>query len=256
MSVHDERTLPLLGVDCYAGGVAGAAAAVVERARAGEGGYACLCNVHVLVSAHHDPRLRDALGGARWVFPDGWPLAWLQRRAGTGGAERVAGAELMQTVIGGGVPHGLRHFLFGSTPAVLDRLAERLRREHPDVVIAGAISPPFGTVEAQSDARILEEIAAARPDVIWCALGAPKQELWMARNAEALAPAVVVGVGAAYDFLAGSKPRAPEWMQLRGLEWLFRLRTEPRRLAGRYARTNAEFLVRASLHLARKRPAA
>jgi N-acetylglucosaminyldiphosphoundecaprenol N-acetyl-beta-D-mannosaminyltransferase len=149
----------------------------------------------------------------------------------------------MESVLGAG---GLRHFLFGSTPEVLERLRERFGD-----AIVGAVSPPFGNVGADA----VEEIRATRPDVIWCALGAPKQELWMATHADALAPALLLGVGAAFDFVAGTKPRAPRWMQRTSLEWAHRLATEPRRLAGRYARTNTEFALRICLELTRRRPA-
>jgi N-acetylglucosaminyldiphosphoundecaprenol N-acetyl-beta-D-mannosaminyltransferase len=236
----------VFGVELFAGTAAAAADAVVERAGAGAGGYACLCNVHVLVSSQHDPPLRGALDGAWTVFPDGWPVAWLLRRTGAPGSERIAGADLMQVVLG---RPGLRHFLLGSTEDVLERLAARF----PAAAIAGAYAPPFGSHDELGGAA--EVAAAARADVVWCGLGAPKQELWMRRHAAALAPALVLGVGAAFDFLAGAKRRAPLWMQAASLEWLHRLASEPRRLAGRYARTNGEFVVRAAVELSRRRAA-
>ena len=233
----------VLGVDCFAGSPAEAASLVLARARARERGYACLCNVHVLVTAQHDAALRGALDHAWTVFPDGSPVAWLARRQDAAAA-RVAGAELMEAVIG--ADGGVRHFLFGSTPEVLALLAERFG----DAVV-GTLSPPFGPVGSEA----VDEIRAAEPDIVWCGLGAPKQELWMAAHEDALAPAVLLGVGAAFDFLAGTKARAPRWMQRSSLEWAHRLATEPRRLAGRYARTNTEFVVRACVELARRRPA-
>jgi N-acetylglucosaminyldiphosphoundecaprenol N-acetyl-beta-D-mannosaminyltransferase len=228
-------------VQCFVGSIDDATACVLERVRSEEGGYACLCNVHVLVTAQHDPELRRALNRAWTVFPDGFPVAWLARRAERDAA-RVAGADLMDAVLGAG--GGLRHFLLGSTPTVL----EALRARYGDAIV-GTLSPPFGTIGAE----VIDEIRSAEPDVIWCGLGAPKQEMWMAEHAEDLAPAVLLGVGAAFDFTAGTKKRAPVWMQRSSLEWAHRLASEPRRLAGRYARTNTEFIVRAGVELARRR---
>jgi N-acetylglucosaminyldiphosphoundecaprenol N-acetyl-beta-D-mannosaminyltransferase len=151
----------------------------------------------------------------------------------------------MPEVIDLGRSDSLRHFLFGSTPDVLERLSERLLKAYPGADIVGRLSPPFGSWTSNAEATLLEKISSTRPDVVWCALGAPRQELWMRRIGSALAPAVLLGVGAAFDFLAGSKPRAPLWMQQVGLEWLHRLASEPRRLGARYFRTNTEYVVRA-----------
>jgi N-acetylglucosaminyldiphosphoundecaprenol N-acetyl-beta-D-mannosaminyltransferase len=238
-----------LGVACFVDGLEAACEAVIARARAGRGGYACLANVHVLVSAVHDAALRRALAGAWTVFPDGAPVAWLAGSTGGRAVTRVPGPDLMPLVVDRGRAAGLRHFLFGSTPEVVSALRSRLDRDHPGARIVGAVSPPFGPFARADEQQLLEEIGAARPHVVWCALGAPKQELWMARNAAALAPAVVLGVGAAFDFLAGSTRRPPAWMRRTGLEWLGRLASEPGRLAGRYARTNPEFLLLAAFEL-------
>lgn len=152
-----------------------------------------------------------------------------------------------------GEQDGLTHYLFGSTPAVLDALQVSLREQHPHARIVGAVSPPFGKVSDDRALQDVEDIRRAGPDLVWCGLGAPKQELWMNRYASLLAPAIAVGVGAAFDFHAGAKRRAPVWMQRSGLEWAHRLGSEPRRLAGRYLRTNSEFLVRAALEIASSR---
>ena len=214
----------------------------IEAARRG-GGYACLCNVHVLESAHRDPALMAVLRGATLVFPDGAPIAWVQRRAAGRHAERVGGPDLMDRVLQDGVPLGLRHALYGSSEGTLSRLVSSLEARHPGLRIVAAIAPPFdrGLGVRPED---LDALTAARPDVVWVALGAPRQELWAASHADALAPALLVGVGAAFDFLAGTKPRAPRWMRRTGTEWLHRLATEPRRLGGRYVRTNTRFVAR------------
>lgn len=245
----------VLGIECFAGEPETAARAVLGRALQGSGGYCCFCNVHVLSLAQRQERLRRALEDAWIAFPDGAPVAWLQRRSGVA-AERIPGPDLMPRVLSLGLPAGLRHFLFGSTPQVLNVLQERLRAANPGIRIAGALSPPFEAGGEDRSWRAIDEISGTRPHVIWCALGAPKQELWMHRYADALSPALILGVGAAFDFLAGTKHRAPPWMQQSSLEWLHRLASEPRRLSGRYIRTNSEFVLRAGFELLKRRRAA
>jgi N-acetylglucosaminyldiphosphoundecaprenol N-acetyl-beta-D-mannosaminyltransferase len=235
------------GVDCFVGDLDAAADAVVARALSGESGYACLANVHVLVTAQHDQTLRTALLEAWALFPDGAPVAWLQRREGFTAATRIGGPDLMPRVLDRGRAKGLRHFLFGSTPETLAALTARLSLNHPGIELVGAWAPARG--EENSDASI-ERITAAAPHVVWVALGAPKQECWMHRHADEIAPAITLGVGAAFDFLAGRKRRAPDWMQHAGLEWAHRLMIEPRRLGPRYLHTNTEFVVRAGRALA------
>jgi N-acetylglucosaminyldiphosphoundecaprenol N-acetyl-beta-D-mannosaminyltransferase len=247
-------TADVLGTPIFVGDVASAANWMVDSALAGAGGYVCLCNVHLFVVAHQDEQVRRALAGAALAFPDGWPIAWLERRLGHRSATRVAGPDLMARAIKDGRSFGVRHFLLGSSEDVVRRLEENLCRRFPGAEIAGRRSLPFfdagdfsGTEPAIADVR------RASPHVVWLSLGCPKQELWMLRCAQELAPALVAGVGAAFDFHAGTKRRAPAWVQRAGLEWLHRLLSEPRRLASRYARTNSEFLLLAGRALLRQR---
>jgi N-acetylglucosaminyldiphosphoundecaprenol N-acetyl-beta-D-mannosaminyltransferase len=251
----DRATLLRLAESCDVADLEGAARAVLERAGVGAGGYVCHCNVHVVTTALHDDALRRALDDAWKRFPDGAPVAWLQRRSGNVEAARIGGPDLMPLVVDAGRDLGVRHFLLGSTDEVLSRVEQRLLERFPGVAIAGAYSPPFRET-AGGDVQAIAAIRAAGPDIVWCALGAPKQELWMHRHASALPGVLLVGVGAAFDFLAGTKERAPRWMRERGLEWLHRLLGEPARLGRRYARTNTEFLLRCGFELARRRLAA
>lgn len=244
------RGLSILGFNTFVGDLERAAASVVERARSGRRGHAVLGNVHVLVTAQHDRELAHALRDAWAVFPDGAPVAWLQRRRGRAAAQRIAGAELMLAVARAGNPYGLRHAFFGGTPDTLETLQRRLADEVPGILICAAVAPPFAPLDELG--QHADEIRAAAPDVVWVALGAPKQEVFMARHGESLG-ALSLGVGAAFDFLSGAKARAPRWMQRTGLEWAHRLASEPRRLAGRYLRTNSEFVVRAAVDLHRGR---
>ena len=243
----------ILGVPCVSGDLDSAARAVVAMTLDRQGGYACFCNVHVLMVAQGDPDLQEALRAARAVFPDGAPVAWLQRRRGIASASRIAGPDLMPLVFELGQELGLRHYLLGSTEDVLRRCEQMLRRAFPAAEIVGASSPPFDDLHRRDNTAVLAAIRNASPDLLWVGLGAPKQELWMRRHADAVAPALALGVGAAFDFVAGATPRAPAWMQSRGLEWLYRMLREPRRLGGRYLRTNSAFVMRAGMELARDR---
>ena len=242
----DASTCRVLGIDCFAGDLREATALLVERARSRRGGVVSLMNVHVAMTAQRDDGLRSALDDAWTVFPDGAPISWLERRRGARRAERVAGPDLMLAALRESLD--LRHFLFGSTPDVLAHLERRLAALVPGLQLAGSLAPGRGE---EHDTAVVEAVRAADPDVVWVALGAPKQELWARRHAAALAPALLVGVGAAFDFHAGSKPRAPQWMQRAGLEWLHRLVSEPRRLGWRYASTNTRFVLVAAKELVR-----
>lgn len=244
------RHTDVLGVRCFRGTLDEATAGVVSMAVEKPGGYACFCNVHVLETAQRDAAVMAALAGARVVFPDGAPLVWMQRWSDGGPAERVGGPDLMESVVRQGRTVNLRHALYGSTPSTLADLETALKRRHPGARIVASIAPPFGSrTEAEVSAELVS-LRAAEPDVVWVALGAPRQELWAARYAAALSPALVIGVGAAFDFIGGRKRRAPVWMQRTSLEWLHRLLMEPRRLARRYLVTNSRFLLRAGSRVA------
>lgn len=250
MAIASLTYCNILGVRCVVANVSSAADAVVARALSGAGGYSVLCNVHVLMTADRDAQLMQALDDAWAVFADGAPVAWLQRRTSNPRAERVGGPDLMPAVIERGRALNLRHALYGSTPRVIDALAARLRAQAPDINIVMVHAPEPG--EEFNDS-VLRRVAAAKPHVVWCALGAPKQEIWMRRAATVLAPSLLVGVGAAFDFHAGAKRRAPRWTQRIGLEWAYRLTCEPRRLAWRYMQTNSEFIRRVPLEIVRSR---
>jgi N-acetylglucosaminyldiphosphoundecaprenol N-acetyl-beta-D-mannosaminyltransferase len=244
----------VLGVEYFVGDPAAATELVLERAGSGLGGFSCLAGVHGIVHAQHSPDLMAALSAAWMNFPDGAPVAWLLRRNGWRTSRRVAGPDLMPAVIDAGRSLGLRHYLFGSTPETLDLLQRRLEGRYPGVQIAGTMSPPFRPLSEHEEDEIAAQIRACEPHIVWVGLGLPKQDQWMHRNAARLGPTLALGVGAAFDFLAGTKARAPRGMQALGLEWLHRLSSEPRRLAPRYISTNSEFLARASLQLAHRYP--
>jgi N-acetylglucosaminyldiphosphoundecaprenol N-acetyl-beta-D-mannosaminyltransferase len=171
------------------------------------------------------------------------PLVWLLKSAGHGGAERVCGPDLMLRVIEDGCRRGYRHFLYGSRPETLRRLEANLVRRFPALRLVGSYSPPFAPFTADEEERTRAMINASGADIVWVGLGAPKQERWMAANRAFLEAPVLAGVGAAFDFHAGTVRQAPGVLQRSGLEWFFRLCTEPRRLWRRYLTTNPRFVA-------------
>lgn len=203
-----------------------------------------LCNAYTLALADRDPELHGVLGAAPLNLPDGQPVVWANRLLHRGTplpATRVYGPDLLLDVFDLGRSSGLRHYLLGSTPHVLDALERQLRSRFPDALITGSCSPPFRPLTAQETRKQQEDIRSAEADVVWVGLGTPKQDRWAAELCTAL-PVVAVAVGAAFDFIAGTKPQAPHWMRRSGLEWVFRLGCEPRRLWRRYLFGNARFV--------------
>jgi N-acetylglucosaminyldiphosphoundecaprenol N-acetyl-beta-D-mannosaminyltransferase len=217
-------------------------AAVAVDARA----YVCVAAVHTVMEAREDPALRAAVAGSAFTVPDGMPLAWGLRALGHDITTRVYGPDLMAHSLARSAATGQRHFLYGgrdSDADALPLLERRLRERFPGLVLAGSYQALYRPLsDAELDA-VAAAINAARPDVVWVGLGVPRQEKWMAAIRSRLDAPVLVGVGAAFDFHAGLVPQAPPWMQRAGLEWLFRLRQEPRRLWRRYARHNPRFVL-------------
>jgi N-acetylglucosaminyldiphosphoundecaprenol N-acetyl-beta-D-mannosaminyltransferase len=216
---------------------------------------ACFANVHVVESARRDARLRQALEAADLVFPDGAPVAWAARHLYHAKCHRIAGADIFAAVNELAASRGYSIFLLGGTQMTLDMLRARLAIESPSLRVAGTASPPFRPSAAQDVAALVADVNGTGADILWVGLGAPKQELWMAANRAALDPPFVAGVGAVFDFASGTKRRAPGLLQELGLEWLYRLAHEPRRLWRRYAFTNASFVIRLAAALtARQKP--
>lgn len=208
----------------------------------GERQYVCVANVHTVTESTRHPDLRRAMNHAGMVTPDGMPLVWMGRWWGHSSIARVYGPELLRQACRFGVPRGWRHYFYGGAPGVAERLVERLSRENPGLQVAGVESPPFRPLTEREEEELVERVQVAAPHLFWVGLGAPKQELWMAEHAGKLPVPVMLGVGAAFDFLAGLKPQAPVWMQRAGLEWLFRLMSEPKRLWKRYLVNNPRFI--------------
>jgi N-acetylglucosaminyldiphosphoundecaprenol N-acetyl-beta-D-mannosaminyltransferase len=215
---------------------------ILGWAAAGEPRYVCVAAVNNVMRAHDDPAFRAVMNGADLVTPDGMPLVWGLRRLGLRSATRVYGPDLTPQVLSAAEAAAIPVGFFGGAPDVLDGLLVEVGRRWPALEVAYAWSPPFTAPTPAEDREIVEAINGSGARILFVGLGCPKQETWMAAH-RASVRSVTVGVGAAFDFLAGEKRQAPRRIQRLGLEWLFRLVTEPRRLAGRYLRQNPRFAL-------------
>jgi N-acetylglucosaminyldiphosphoundecaprenol N-acetyl-beta-D-mannosaminyltransferase len=210
----------------------------------GGGGTVYTPNVDHVVMARHDSRLRKAYERVDLSLADGMPLLWAARLLGQVLPEKISGSDLVLPLMERAAQEGWRVFILGGAPGVGAIAAERLAERFPRIIVAGTEAPRIDMdAPAASRAPVLDRIRAAKPDLVLVALGAPKQELWIAEAAVDLRPAVLLGIGAAVDFVAGTARRAPRWMSASGLEWLFRLAQEPRRMWRRYLVRDPEFLV-------------
>lgn len=232
---------PIMGVDVAVLDMPTALALVEEHLDDWRGRYICATNVHTVVTASKDEHYRAVQNGAALVLPDGRPLSAYSRKHGYPQAQRVAGPDFLRAVLTAGLDKGWRHYFYGSTPETIELLQETLPQRYPGIALAGLESPPFRPLTAAEDAEAAARINAAKPDLVWVGLGAPKQENWMAAHAGRI-NAVMAGVGAAFNFEAGNIARAPEWMQRHSLEWLWRLSQDPGHLLKRYLVTNTKFL--------------
>jgi N-acetylglucosaminyldiphosphoundecaprenol N-acetyl-beta-D-mannosaminyltransferase len=227
---------------------------IVAWARAGEGRSVCIASVNNVMEAHDDPSFLRAMDGADLVTPDGMPLVWGLRRLGVSEAQRVSGADLVPHVLGAAASEALPIAIYGGHPAVVDRFVRRVETAYPRLRISHVESPPFASLAWSEQQRAIGRINASGARIVLVALGCPKQERWLAASRDRL-QAVTIGVGAALDFVAGSKRRAPLLLQRIGLEWAFRLACEPRRLWRRYARHNPRFVILFARQLLREMPA-
>ena len=205
------------------------------------GEYICISNVHTTVMAYHDEKYRKVQNEAAMALPDGKPLSIVSRMRGFRSAERVPGPDLMPELFRLSEKKGYSHYFYGSTQDTLDKLQEAILKEYPMLNIAGMYSPPFRKLTDEEDQEIINRINETNADFIWVGLGAPKQEYWMAEHKGKVC-GLMLGVGAGFDFHAGTVKRAPRWMQEWCLEWLYRLLQDPKRLIRRYADTNLSFI--------------
>lgn len=215
---------------------------VVRWARGGRSAYVCVASVHTVMEAFDSPDLRRVVNGSRLVTPDGRPLVWALRSLGVKGASQVRGTDLTSHVVERAAREGVPIGLYGGTPDLLETLVRVLRARCPEAKVVCRISPPFRALTPEEDEAVTREIVASGARILLVGIGCPKQEKWMSAHTGRI-PATMLGVGAAFDFHAGRVPQAPRWMQSAGLEWVFRLVMDPRRLWKRYARHNPRFLA-------------
>ncbi|NNE65369.1 MAG: WecB/TagA/CpsF family glycosyltransferase [Pyrinomonadaceae bacterium] len=224
---------------------------IAEMTEEDFGSYVCVSTVHMVMEGHDDPAYGDTVNSADLVVPDGMPLVWMQKLQGADESGRVRGNDLMIRLCAYAEEKGLSVGFYGGMPEVIEGILERARNEFPKLDIVYAFSPPFRSLTAEEDSTVVKEIMEKKPDILFVGLGCPKQEIWMADHKSKL-DAVMLGVGASFDFYAGNIKEAPDWLQKLGLEWLFRLTQEPKRLWRRYLILNPRFVVLAVSQLLRR----
>lgn len=240
--LDSATTVNILGIPLTVQTYGDAVDQLLRWARGASKSRVHFCTVHSLMEAQSSQRLEEVFVTADMVALDGMPLVWVSRARGARRAERVCGPDVMLSVCDRGRPDDLRHFFLGGEPGVPERLAANLVARYPGLRVVGTESPPFRKMSPEEDGALVDRINAAAPHVLWIGLGSPKQEFWAAEHEALLDAPLILPVGAAFDFHSGRLRRAPGWMRRAGLEWLFRLAAEPRRLFHRYAVTNSRFL--------------
>jgi N-acetylglucosaminyldiphosphoundecaprenol N-acetyl-beta-D-mannosaminyltransferase len=232
----------ILGVNIATIGYAELVQTCTRWAKLGQSHSVFFATVHMLMEAHDAPMFRDKLNKADIVNPDGMPLVWGLRMLGHRDASRVYGPDTTEALLLGAQESKIPIGFYGGTEATLVRLVERVKEDYPGIRIVFTMSPPFRLLSSLEDQNIVQQISDSGARFLFVGLGCPKQENWVIDH-QGRVPAVMLAVGAAFDFLAGTKPQAPRWMMRNGLEWLFRMVSEPRRLAGRYLKHNPRFLA-------------
>jgi N-acetylglucosaminyldiphosphoundecaprenol N-acetyl-beta-D-mannosaminyltransferase len=246
--VDGQARFDVLGVPIHGLHPAHTLAVIADWVGGAGRGYVCVANVHAVMEARRDPALLDVYRRG-FTVPDGMPLVWMGRLRGERSVRRVYGPDLVLGVCEAAARHGWSVYFYGGGPGVAQRVGDVLAARYPGLKVAGTSAPPFRDLDAVEQADELAAIEAARPDVIFVGLGCPKQERWMASHRGRLAASVLIGVGAAFDFHAGTVRQAPRWMMAAGLEWLFRFSREPRRLWYRYLVYNPLFLFHVALQV-------
>ncbi len=234
----------VLGVGISAVEPQGVVGLMVDWIESRQPHFTCVCAVHLVMECQHDPILREMVNRASLIVPDGMPLVWLARLSGQPHVRRVYGPDLMLSFCQRAAQKGYRTYLLGGAPGQPEVLAQKLCARFPGLEVVGTWATPIRPLPPEENDRVIAEINRAKPDIVWVGLGAPIQERWMAENQHRLEAPVLVGVGAAFDFHSNMVRQAPAWMQRIGLEWLFRLLQEPRRLWRRYLVGNPLFVAR------------
>lgn len=232
----------VLGVGISAIDMDGALARIDGWIKARDKHYVCVCPVHSIMECRRSPEVRTIFNSAGMVTPDGMPVVWVARMKGYQRVRRVYGPDLMEAELGVSATRGHRHFFYGGGPGVAEKLAATMRTRFAGIDVAGVLEPPFAGLDELCTPQTAEQINAAKADIVWVGMSSPKQDRWMARMRGQLDAPVLIAVGAAFDFLSGTVSQAPRWMQRSGLEWMYRLATDPRRLWRRYLVDNPWFV--------------
>ena len=238
------KRVNVLGVGISVLNLRTALAAIAGAVQARRKGYLCLTGVHGVMEAQDDAAFKNILNNAFLCTPDGMPMVWAGKMAGHREMSRVYGPDLMLDVCAWSETSGCKHFFYGGADGVAELLAQKLKTRFPRLQIAGTFTPPFRALNADEENKLQAQIRAAQPDILWVGLSTPKQEKFMAEYLPRLDATLMIGVGAAFDFHSGRVRQAPRWMQRSGLEWFYRLCSEPRRLARRYFRNNPLFVLK------------
>ncbi len=241
VEVSALRVDNILGVNIAVTSMEGTIQKITDNLKAWKGQYICVSNVHTTVMAYENPEYMKVQNEAVMALPDGSPLSSYSRENGKRNAKRVTGPDLMKELLIRSKDAGFSHFFYGSTEDTLNKLRSKIEENYPGAVIAGMISPPFRELTPEEDEAYVKQINEADPDFVWVGLGAPKQEIWMAAHKGRI-NALMIGVGAAFDFESGNIKRAPGWMQNMKLEWLYRMFQDPKRLFKRYFVTNIKYM--------------
>ncbi len=204
--------------------------------------YVCIAPVSTIIDCRRNSQYRAIVNDSGMTTPDGMPLVWLGKCAGHANIQRTYGPDLLLRLCEDTQEKGTRHFFYGASDETLARLTRRLKEKFLKINIVGSYAPPLRGLDESESPQVIDQINQANPDILWVGLGSPKQDYWMARHRNPLNVPVMIGVGAAFDFIAGIKCQAPRWMQNAGLEWFFRLCCEPRRLWKRYLLGNSLFV--------------
>lgn len=233
----------VLGVKISATNIPMALETIGEWIQNGENTYVTVTGVHGVIESQRDEALRLIHNQAGMVVPDGMPMVWANHLQGNKHVSRVYGPDLMLATCEESLKTGYKHFFYGGASHVPSLLKEKLTERFPGLQVVGTYSPPFRPLTEEEDKEVCQMIDESGADIVWIGLSTPKQELWMAAHLGKIKAPVMVGVGAAFDFHAGLKTQAPKWMQKSGMEWFYRLMTEPRRLGKRYLINNPTFIM-------------
>ncbi len=231
----------LLGVRVSAVNLEKAYAYMLDIIQRSQRTYVCVAPVSTIVDCQRLTKYNHIINGAGMVTPDGMPVVWCGQWQGYD-VKRTYGPDVMLKTIDEGRAHHLKHFIYGSTPEVCDLFIQKMNARFPGALFVGAYAPEYTPAAKALDVTMMNMINNAKPDIVWVALGSPKQDIWMHLNRPFLHAPIMIGIGAAIDFISGVKPQAPRWMRAIGFEWLFRLCCEPKRLWKRYLIGNSLFI--------------